>query len=257
MKKRKKISLDLDSLIYDAVSEYSNNTKKTVGSTINTILASLLLLSTKTKKNFAKYLEKEMDKKNNELKNAGQFEAAEIYKEIYQMRELYFLLTEEKGLPAEENKKMKRIYLKNGYVVFPSDWIILDVLDNPLESLYAGIVETRNGEKYNVPHFIFFSNKKYGKDYTEEDEGNVIDACVRAYPEFKNIINAQIDYTNLYNEDGYLEFEKVEESGWKEAPEIGLFHIPEKDDPIYEKAYGSNYSHPYGCVIIREKNEEN
>jgi hypothetical protein len=256
MKKRKKISLDIDPLIYEFVVEYSNETEKNVGSTINKILASILLLSPDTKKKLARYLEIEMDKQKELSKNADQFEATEINKKIHEMRELYFVLTEEKGLTNKEDEKMKRVYLEDGYVIFPSSWIVLDTLRNPIESKYAGIVEVRNGDKYNAPHFVFFSNKKYGKDYSEEDMDNVIDACVSVYPEFKNIINAQIDYSQFYDENGYLDPEKAIEAGWKEAPEIGLFHIPEEEDPIYEQAYGTNYSHPYGCVIVRNKNKK-
>lgn len=38
---------------------------------------------------------------------------------------------------------------------------------------------------------------------------------------------------------------------WQDAPEFGLFHIVEKDDPLYWNQVSPNYEPPYGAMIVR------
>ena len=75
---------------------------------------------------------------------------------------------------------MKKVFLKEGYVIFPEDWIILpDIYDSPDKCLYAGVVESRNSEKYKIPHFVFFSNYRYGADYPTDLDDKVLSVALQ------------------------------------------------------------------------------
>ena len=56
------------------------------------------------------------------------------------------------------NNTMLYKHILGGTFVFPPDWLEVD-LDKALESPYVGVIEMRNGYKYNVPHFFFHSKK--------------------------------------------------------------------------------------------------
>lgn len=145
--------------------------------------------------------------------------------------------------------KIKRMYLKNGYVLFPSDWIVLpDVCGSPDTCMYAGVIESRNSNQYHIPHFIFFSDYKYGSDYPAELQDKIYAQCAAIYPDFRRLYNLQIPAPDMTRTDpeGLKLIEK-----WKNAPEFGLFHIVEKGDPIYWNKYNPDYEPPYGAMIIR------
>jgi len=138
---------------------------------------------------------------------------------------------------------MKKYKLLDGYLECPSDWIVL----NPSEAescKYAGVVECRNSTKYGIPTFVFFSNYRYGCDYDHSYYDHINEMCVKAWPKFQEIIDAQVipipdpnkKFPYIKNQKEYLE-----------SPIIGYFNIfedGETDDP------------PYGVVIVRTPSED-
>ncbi len=133
---------------------------------------------------------------------------------------------------------MKRIELKDGHLVCPADWFILNP-EQAHESLYAGVVECRNWEKFGIPHFVFFSNRKYGSDYDDEFVEYINEMCVKSWPQFQEVvIEKQVNLIADPEKRGsYLNAKEHLES-----PFIGHFHISEE---------GEDEDPPFGAIIIR------
>ena len=141
---------------------------------------------------------------------------------------------------SDKSQKMRITNLKNGYVEYPENWIVLKNLFGSSETcLYAGVVEARNSTKYGIPHFLFFSDKKYAKDYSDEMELKIFEACKKAWPAFEEFEKMERPLPDFSDQN--------EAKKWDEAPCIHLFHIIEKGDPIYDQEYDP----PYGAQIIR------
>lgn len=151
---------------------------------------------------------------------------------------------------APTDQKMRRIYLKEGYALVPDDWIVLnDVIAPADQCMYAGIVESRNCEKYQIPHFVFFSDYKYSADYPADLEEKVYTQCAAIYPDFRRLYNMQrpIPDESRTDPEGLKLI-----SEWMEAPGFGLFHLVEKGDPHYWNKYRPDYDPPYGAMIVRD-----
>ncbi len=154
---------------------------------------------------------------------------------------------------------MKRVMLKDGYLIIPKDFIVLqDTVDAAEKCLYAGVVESRNHEKYGIPHFVFFSNYKYGKEFDDELHTKVYEACAKAYPEFKKYFNMQVDIPQ--QKGGAEKWQDPEflarMEKWDQAPCFGLFAIVEKGDPLYWNSIHPNYEPPYGAMIVRNSKKK-
>ena len=146
---------------------------------------------------------------------------------------------------------MRKVYLKEGYVLIPENWIILDNFSTPSDCMYAGVVETREPldrkKKYNAKHYVYFCDYKYGNEYPSNFDAAIYAACCEKDESFNEILNDVVipAYTgnatveNMTNLAEYLA-----------APCPGLFHIVEQGDPMYWNM-DPNYTAPYGAVIIR------
>lgn len=150
----------------------------------------------------------------------------------------------------QSENNTKNISLKEGYLSFPEDWIILDEFNNPANCLYAGVVATRyplDGTGKITPKiFVFFTNHRYAKDYPEEMESIIYDECVKKDPGFRKILDQRV--TPVYDENKHTLLNQEE---YMSAYEPGLFHIDTQEDvAAWEKIF-PDYCPPYGAVIIR------
>ena len=132
--------------------------------------------------------------------------------------------------------------IKNGVVVYPEDWIVVNREVAP-ERRYAGVVECRDADGIRIPHFLFFTNRQYAREYTEQEIAQINRLCAHASQIFARVQEMQVkpvpdpDHPGRYlNEKEYLD-----------APQIGYFALYEQGDP----AYPSDYDPPYGAKIIR------
>lgn len=119
---------------------------------------------------------------------------------------------------------MSTIPIKDGYVTYPADWVVLDDVCGPAEDCrYAGVVEFHNGTGYGIPHFLFFCDTQYGVDYSGELIKRVKDACAEAYPNLKKYL-----YTPLPS----LAIKDAEDrTKWADTPSFGIFSLPVDGDP--------------------------
>jgi len=146
----------------------------------------------------------------------------------------------------ESTASTNRIYLKNGYVEYPSSWIYLkNVFNKDNECMYAGVIETRNGNKYGVPMFIFASPYKNGREYTDTDEIKIFDAAIKAWPQFKEILNKHVKA--IFEKNGSVKNAKE----YMEAPYSGIYAIYSEDDIEMKNLHHGKP--PYGVKIVRDK----
>lgn len=147
---------------------------------------------------------------------------------------------------------MTRIFLKEGYVTFPKNYIVLTFPDGkPSDCLYAGVLAPNN-EKYHLPIFLFFSNIKYCNDYDDELISKIYDSAEEIKPGTKEIIRNQ---SILENKIINLGLNKELNEEFETNPRYGLFSLPVKGDPLFWTASNPNYSPPDGAMIIRDTEE--
>lgn len=243
---KKKVSIDFTEPCYQSMAATAKDKKISNSTIINTLIEVFMQLSPAVIQDIGAYcLKRYLEEKAaaDTLTGFAQQEKAICADQYYRISE-YF------GVKAPDVRPgMKKVFLKEGYVIFPEDWIILpDVYDSPDKCLYAGVVESRNSEKYHIPHFVFFSDYKYGADYPANLADKVFERCAAVYPDFKRLYNMQLPTPDISRTDPEgLELMKK----WQDAPEFGLFHIVEKDDPLYWNQVTPNYEPPYGAMIVR------
>lgn len=147
---------------------------------------------------------------------------------------------------AEEEPTMKKIKLEDGYLIIPSDWIVL----NPEQAencRYAAVLECRNSAKYGVPHFIYFNNYQYENQFTDTMEEDFYSLCRKAWPKFIEI--QELSNKNQLVPDPDNKGQYLNGEAHLAAPIIGLFSIEEQGDRIIGEP-------PYGAMIVRTNVEE-
>ena len=259
-KDTKRTSFDLSNENAEKLKEFSEAMGSNYSNVMNYLLRVVVGASPEIKRELAGFCNNKIKDISEKAEGMSAFEkqdALEIQR-MYQELAYFFSV----GLTALETRKesMKKVYLKEGYLLIPNspDWIILDNISRPEDCMYAGVVETREpldgSKKYHAKHFVFFSNIKYGRDYTNDFKDKIYSACCDKDPSFKQILNNVVipDYngqkevvSNMVNIDAY-----------KAAPCPGLYHIVEYGDPLYWNKLHPDYEPPYGCEIIRNNETE-
>ena len=133
---------------------------------------------------------------------------------------------------------MKEIRLKDGTLKCPTQWEILDgTLVSCEDATHAGIVEVKNGSRYNAPHIVILLDKPVD-DISDGDLARIYSNVYTAFPQLSKI---KEDYVQPKIENGVLvNFEEV-----KKSPCLGFFPIFASDDAIIK----SGYKPPFGVVI--------
>lgn len=131
-----------------------------------------------------------------------------------------------------EPKPMRSIQMHGRRILVPdaSDWISVNE-DNAAESTVATIVEVRNGERFDVPHFIYFDN---GESSTQA----IDKAVLSTYPRYEEVLKAKVE--PVRDSDGtYLNLDEL-----KSAPWPGYFRA-QPNDP--------ESGNPYGIMLILDE----
>lgn len=148
-----------------------------------------------------------------------------------------------------EDKKKKEdsmltIYdMKDGaFVKAPRSWIVTNP-ESAINSDYAGVIEIRNGEKYDAPHFLFFLADHTASELTDEERFSIIRDATSKWPPF---VQVQEDVVELkYGPDGGI----INQKEYMQAPTIGFF-------PIFDEGKYPLGNPPYGAVVVRNRKEE-
>ncbi len=245
---KKKISIDFQMPEYKLMIEYAQKNAQSNSKVVNDLVNIFIPLSTTMRKELSDFCGNKFLESLNQLQGKSDFEAQDINVEASQWKALanYFRVENYKLWKSS----MRQIMLKEGYCIFPADWIVLgNIWGTPEECMYAGVVESRNFSVYGIPHFLFFSNKKYACEYDEEFKAKVYAECERVFPEFNKFFNMQIYLTKEEEND------KDKLAEWDKAPSFGLFHLVEKGDPMYWNALRPDYIPPAGAMIVRSDME--
>ena len=127
---------------------------------------------------------------------------------------------------------MRSIQMHGRRILVPdaSDWISVNE-DNAAESTVATIVEVRNGERFDVPHFIYFDN---GESSTQA----IDKAVLSTYPRYEEVLKTKVEPVRDAN-GTYLNLDEL-----KSAPWPGYFRA-QPNDP--------ESGNPYGIMLILDE----
>ncbi|MGO5337911.1 hypothetical protein ACTQZS_14120 [Bilifractor sp. LCP19S3_H10] len=240
MEKRKRMSLDMSAEQYDLLEKASRDAGTTNGRYILFLIQQFLDLPDSVRHSLFKFCASRAQEAVSMAKESSGFQQEEWKQSAASYRNLAFFFQKDEAF--ESAGSMHAIQLKNGTLLIPNNWLILDNAD-PKKCQYAGVVEVQNGDRYNIPHAVFFTNSKYGKDYSKDFIRSITDLCRKKIPTFadmeKDIVQPQREngsYGPLLNAEKYLA-----------SPKIGFFNIPVEGDPVYFSV--RNYEPPYGAII--------
>ena len=237
-------SVDLYPENVNALKSFADDTGSTYGRVINDLISIFVRCPEEVRAELSSFCREQSAQLDNP--NAQGFEASADADRVICAYDVMsgFFSQGLKGIP----RGFQKIYLREGYLLCPDDWIILKKVfgKGAEECQYAGVVEARNFEKYGVPHFVFFSDIPYETSFSDKDEDLVYAACAKAWPKFKEILNMQVPPAkgDMTDPDYIEQAEKHLAS-----PYLGMFHITGSDDPIQEIRRRPD---PYGCFVFRK-----
>jgi len=235
-----KLSIDLEPDNLEALKRMKAEAGWPYGNTINNLLA-LLSIPKSIKTEIYEFIKTQLRSLYKQADSEEIFGLNEINEKIKAYTDMAALLNRGVRLTVDDLREdpMKKIKIEDGYLIVPSDWI--DINPDDAENMpYAGVIECRNSKKYGIPHFVFHTWHEKACDY-DTDEINKM--CVKAYPEFKEIMQKQVTPEQDPEHPGLI----LNEQAFMDAPTIGHFSIYVQDDPTY----GSNYKPPAGAKIVR------
>ena len=230
----------------EILDELTGNYMLKYGPMINKIIGTFCRMPKSTKKVIEKACIAEYERLTTEIEHTDvdSFHRAPLIQERDSYLEILRLLnggTYELQEENEEKPKMKKIKLADGYLIIPSDWIIVNP-EKAEDSRYAAVLECRNSVKYGIPHFIYFNNERYVSGYTERMRDEFFSLCKKAWPKFEEI--QMLSEANQLVPDPENKGKYVNVEAHLAAPIIGLFHIGEQGSNICGEP-------PFGAMIVR------
>lgn len=134
---------------------------------------------------------------------------------------------------AGKRLPMKRVDMRAGsYLIVPDDWIIVNEGD-ARSCDYAFVLEARNWEKFEVPHFVYLSPKETCPN------SEVVEAVSAVWPRIREIQGMQVEL--VYDKDGRM----LNADEWSNAPTIGVFPI------LDASSFSWGNEAPFGAMIYR------
>ncbi len=254
--------MKLNKLTFDPTSQNKEILEKikferriSYGNTINCLISTFCNIPENVKKELLDFIKVRVKKLNKEMDVAGEYLFKELEEQSQSYMEIATFLNDGERISLESIESepiLKKYPIKDGILICPDDWIILNPEQADTMS-YAGVVECRNSENFGrknfgrvIPHFLFFSNMKYGKEYDEYYTNHIDELCVNVWPDFQKIIDSQVEPIYDPEKPG----RPINEEEWINAPSIGYFAIYEHGDP----RFGPNYKPSTGARIIRTSN---
>lgn len=233
---KKKISIDFSPANHEKLVKFVENYPGITSSSaaINYLVTVFADLPTQIRDTLAKACHDAIKEEEALFSGRGSFEKEEATRRMGLYREIILFVTQQQGYTTRE-KIMNKIEIKNGHAIIPEDWIVVKNI-NPLSCEHVGVIEVRNGEKYNAPHIVFFSYKPINQ-LSDAERDDIIEKCICHYPKLGKLKAMQIEPVfdkdrNIINAEQYMA-----------APAIGLFAIP---------IYGTMTAFPEGAMIVRE-----
>ena len=130
----------------------------------------------------------------------------------------------------KSKKDTQKIQMQNGYLICPSDWIYLeDLVCSPEEATDAVVIEFKNGKKFNLPHYYFFTDR----NVDEKIENMAFERLKEISPEFNEALKAYPEMLNILGKNELSNYEAFE------VPIPGFFFIPHNNVMIENPEIGA------------------
>lgn len=244
----KKLSIDLTDNNFQILQKLKRNSKIPYGQAINDLITTFADTPEKVRKEILQVIIQRLRLIRQQIDTTGRYEAESLAMEYAAYMDVARIFNEWKYLDEsvlDPKPTMKKIKLKDGYLICPENWILLNQ-DDCNSCSYAAAVEIHNA---TLPYFIWINNYEKADEYTEQDCSTVQKLCEEAYPDFKKMVSDKmIDPIPDPDHPGnYLNLNE-----WLAAPSIGIYSIYVDGD----EAYGSDYDPPFGTKIIRNNERE-
>ena len=245
-----KFSVDVSGENKKILDELTTNYMYKYGPMINKIIGTFCRMPKGIKKVIEKACRTEYDRLTEELEHIEEeFHRKTLEHERESYLEILRLINggmyEIANGPKDE-ETMKKVKIANGYLIIPSDWIVVNS-EQAENCRYAAVLECRNSAKYGVPHFIYFNNYRYGNEFTDSMKENFYMLCRKAWPNFSVI--EELNKKNKLVPDPDNKGQYLNAEAYLEAPIIGLFSIQEQGENSFNEP-------PYGAMIVRTNAEE-
>ena len=252
-----KLTIDLTDENKATLEKIKTERRMPYGSMINSLISTFGDIPEVVKKELLAIIKPKIKELYKEMDTAGDYQFRELANQSQAYIDIATFLNDGNRISLESleaEPTLKKYKMKDGILICPDNWIVINA-EQADTMMYAGVVECRNSERFGtknfgrtIPHFVFFSNKKYGREYDDYYISHINRLCVQAWPDFQMVIDSQVEPIDDPERPGY----QINAEEWMNAPTIGHFAIYEQGDPIY----GSNYQPPAGARIIRTINTE-
>ncbi|MFR3625288.1 MAG: hypothetical protein ACLTU1_16900 [Blautia wexlerae] len=243
----KKMSIDLSEDNKIKLEKIKAETRTPYGNTINTLIDTFCELPEELRANMIDFCKTKVQILLDQMDKSGAFEVEVLSAKIQKYMNIMTFFNNGNEIRIDQIKRepvMKTIPVKNGTVICPQDWIVVN-LDQADQCEYAGVVECRNAERYGIPHFLFLTNTKYASDYSDQEIDHIDTLCAQESPLFAKALANQVSLIADPEHPG----EYLNTKEHLASPFIGHFHLFEHGDPCYP----ADYKPPYGAMIVRNR----
>lgn len=247
-----KLSIDLTEKNKGILESIKTERGVSYGNIVNTVIDTFVNISVEVKKELLAIVKIKIKEIYKEMDSSGEYRYQELEEQMENYKKIATFLNDGENISWERLKfepTLASYPLKDGILICPDNWIMLN-RDQASTMMYAGVVECRNSKSFGkehfgeeIPHFVYFSDYKYGKDYPEKYTDDINKLCAKVWPNFETVINNQVE--PIYNPE--LPMRLLNANEWEEAPTIGHFSIYEQGDSLF----GKNYEPLAGARIIR------
>ncbi len=242
----KRLTIDLTNETKKILEELKSTLKKPFGQIVNQTISTVCDAPKDIKEETLAFFKNQIKNIRMQTDNASPYELHALSEKEQSYINLAMLMNNGKCINIDEKQKepdMVRYEIESGYVIFPKDWIVVNP-EMARKCYYAGVVECRRAN-YNIPHFLFFTNKA-SRDYDDELYKEVNAACCKAWSKFHEILQKQVEPIRAAN-GTILNLEE-----WNLAPTLGYFALFEQGDP----ALPANFEFPMGAMIVHNDNSK-
>lgn len=237
IRKGKIQSINFDDETYKILTDEVNEVGGNYSGTINRLIRYALALDKGVKDEMALHAYQKAVELKKEASEESGFRKSTLEKQSEQYMDLMNLFTSGRGIKIPIFENMQRIEMKNGYLICPDDWIYLELCD-PAKATEAVVIEFHNGKKFNLPHFVFFTDRQMD-EYMEKE---ALGLAAKASKDYKKA-------SLMYQEPRYSSAGRMlNAKEWKEQPVPGFFKIGK---------LGTGNDYPYGAIVIETGGNNN
>lgn len=241
-----RLTIDLIEKSKSILEKLKAEMQRPFGQIINMMVITIGNAPPAVQKNILSYCKQLIKEQVKLMDVASPFELKEISDNIEALQNLAMFMNGGRRISLDEltdEPEMVRYDIEGGYVICPSDWIVVNP-EMARQCIRAGVVECR--VKNKMPHLLFFTNLRSSK-YDDKFEKEINSYCIKAYPQFEEILRQQIKPIDDPARPGQL----LNSEEWVNSPHIGYFELYEQGD----NSYPADYQPPYNAMVVHTVEE--